>query len=347
MNIPSVSLRQLLEAGVHFGHTPRRWNPKMEPYVFGVRNGVHILNLDQTIPLFDSALRFACDAATKNGRFLFVGTKPQARKAIREAAELSAQYYIDYRWLGGTLTNWKTVSDSIRLLKELEESLDPAGEDYEKLGKKERVRMQRRHAKLNRALGGIKQMGGVPDVIVVVDTNKESIAVAEARRLDIPIIAVVDSNSDPDGINYPIPGNDDAIRAISLYLSTIAEAVLEGMRNVVDDEPQPSRGAPIPMFAADPETGAPPAPVYARDVLPDPVEQHILDHRRRAEAHIQRIDAERATEAIAAGKAAPETAPPEETIETAPPETETATGTDLGGDDESAGESAGDSAVNN
>ena len=236
MTAQDLTLRRLLEAGMHFGHTPRRWNPKMAPYVFGVRNGVHILDLEQTLPKLREALSFLSKTAAEGGRFLFVGTKPQARRPLREAAERSAQHYVDYRWLGGTLTNWNTVSDSIRLLRDLDTRLDPQSEGYDLLAKKERVRLQRRHDKLNRSLGGIKEMGGTPNAMIVVDTNKEQIAINEARRLSIPIIALVDSNCDPDPIDYPVPGNDDASRAVSLFLTLAADAILDGMQRFAPPE---------------------------------------------------------------------------------------------------------------
>ena len=226
MALPEFSMRQLLEAGVHFGHQTHRWNPRMGQFIYGDRNGIHILDLTQTVPLLDRALHVVRETVAKGGRVLFVGTKRQAAKAVAEAAERSAQYYMNHRWLGGTLTNWKTVSASINRLKQLDEQLDGGAEG---LTKKERLGMEREQAKLQASLGGIREMGGLPDVLFVIDTNRESLAVAEARKLGIPVIAVLDSNSKPDGIDFPIPGNDDAARAISLYCDLIARSALDGM----------------------------------------------------------------------------------------------------------------------
>jgi len=227
MALPTFTMRELLEAGVHFGHTTRRWNPKMRPYIFGKRNGVHILDLEQTVPLLHQAITFVRDVVAGGGRVLFVGTKRQASDKVAEAAKRCGQYYVNHRWLGGMLTNWKTISLSIKRLREVETKL--AGE-IEGLTKKELLQLTRQRDKLERALGGIKEMGGLPTVLFVIDTNKEHIAVEEAKVLGIPVIAVLDSNSDPDGIGYAIPGNDDAIRAITLYCNLIAEAVLDGIQ---------------------------------------------------------------------------------------------------------------------
>ena len=226
MALPEFTLRQLLEAGVHYGHQTHRWNPRMGPYIYGARNGIHIIDLTQTVPLLDQALQAVRDTVAKGGRVLFVATKRQAQKAILDAAERSAQYYMNHRWLGGTLTNWNTVSKSIQRLKELDEKLE---QGVEGLTKKERLGMEREQAKLQASLGGIREMGSVPDLLVVIDTNKEALAVAEANKLGIPVVAVLDSNSSPDGIDYPIPGNDDASRAIALYCDLIARAALDGM----------------------------------------------------------------------------------------------------------------------
>ncbi len=226
MALPEFTLRQLLEAGVHFGHQTHRWNPRMDQYIYGSRNGIHILDLTQTVPLLDQALQVARETVAKGGRILFVGTKRQASKAVAEAAERSAQYYMNHRWLGGTLTNWQTVSKSITRLKQFDEQLEAGAEG---MTKKERLGMERQQAKLQASLGGIRDMGGVPDLLVVIDTNKEALAVAEANKLGIPVIAVLDSNSNPEGIDYPIPGNDDAARAINLYCDLIARAALDGM----------------------------------------------------------------------------------------------------------------------
>ena len=226
MALPAFDMRQLLEAGVHFGHQSHRWNPKMDQYIFGTRNNIHILDLAQTVPLLHQALVAISDTAARGGRVLFVGTKRQASSAISDSANRCAQYYINHRWLGGTLTNWKTITQSIKRLKKLEELL--AGE-AQGLTKKERLKLTNERDKLNQAIGGIKDMGGIPDILFVVDTNKESIAIAEANKLNIPVVAVVDSNSDPKGITHPIPGNDDAGRAISLYCDLVVKAVIDGI----------------------------------------------------------------------------------------------------------------------
>jgi small subunit ribosomal protein S2 len=227
MALPEFSLRQLLEAGVHFGHQTHRWNPKMGPYIYGDRNGIHILDLTQTVPLLDAALNALRDTVARGGRILFVGTKRQAQKAVHEAAERSAQYYMNHRWLGGTLTNWKTVSNSISRLKKLDEMLDGGGAAA--LTKKERLNLDRERTKLTMSLGGIREMGGVPDILFVIDTNKEALAILEANKLGIPVVAVLDSNSSPEGVTYPIPGNDDAARAIKLYCDLASDAALDGM----------------------------------------------------------------------------------------------------------------------
>ena len=226
MALPDYSMRQLLEAGVHFGHQTHRWNPKMSSYIFGARNNIHILDLGQTVPLLHRALQAVSDTVARGGRVLFVGTKRQASDIVADAANRSAQYYVNARWLGGMLTNWKTISNSIQRLRKLDEML--AGE-AQGFTKKKRLTLQRERDKLDRALGGIKDMGGVPDMIFIIDTNKESIAIEEAMRLHIPIVAVVDSNCDPAPIDYPIPGNDDAARAITLYCGLIARAAVDGI----------------------------------------------------------------------------------------------------------------------
>ncbi len=227
---PSFSMRQLIEAGCHFGHNTRRWNPKMKPYLFGVRDGVHIIDLQQSVPMIQRALQAVHDVTAAGGRVLFVGTKRQAQDLVKDYAERCGQYFINHRWLGGTLTNWKTVSNSIKRLKDLEARLADE-QQLHGLTKKEQLTLQREQEKLNRSLGGIKDMGGLPDIIFVIDTNKEDIAVAEANVLNIPVVAVVDSNSDPQGITYPIPGNDDAIRAIKLYCELVADTVLDGIQD--------------------------------------------------------------------------------------------------------------------
>ena len=227
MALPTFSMRQLLEAGVHFGHHTRRWNPKMAPYIYGSRNGIHILDLRQSVPMLHAALQAVRDVVGGGGRVLFVGTKRQASDQIADAAKRCGQYYVDHRWLGGMLTNWRTITASIRRLREYDELLE---KDDVGLTKKELLMRTRDRDKLERALGGIKEMGGLPDILFVVDTNKESIAIKEAQKLGIPVIAVLDSNCDPAGITYPIPGNDDAIRSIALYCGLIADAVLDGLQ---------------------------------------------------------------------------------------------------------------------
>ncbi len=226
MALPEFTLRQLLEAGVHYGHQTHRWNPRMDQYIYGAKNGIHIMDLTQTVPLLDAALNAARETTAKGGRILFVATKRQAQKAIADAAERCAQYYMNHRWLGGTLTNWQTVSKSIARLKTYDEQLETGAEG---MTKKERLGIERQQGKLQASLGGIREMGGVPDLIVVIDTNRESLAIAEANKLGIPVIAVVDSNCAPEGIDFPIPGNDDAARAIALYCDLIARAALDGM----------------------------------------------------------------------------------------------------------------------
>ena len=227
MALPTFTMRQLLEAGVHFGHQTRRWNPKMAPYIFGERNSVHIIDLQQTVPMLYAAMAAVQQIVGGGGRVLFVGTKRQASDAVSEAAVKCGQYYVNHRWLGGMLTNWKTISVSIKRLREYEEAL--RNQDTG-LTKKEMLNLQRQVQKLERALGGIKDMGGLPDILVVIDTNKEEIAVKEAVKLGIPVVAVIDTNSDIEGITYPIPGNDDALRAINLYCELFAGAVLDGIR---------------------------------------------------------------------------------------------------------------------
>ena len=227
MALPDYSMRQLLEAGVHFGHQSHRWNPKMAEYIFGARNNIHILDLAQTVPMMHRALQAVSDTVAKGGRILFVGTKRQAQDAIADAAKRSAQYYVNSRWLGGTLTNWKTISASIKRLRQLEEMLGSG--EAGRYTKKERLTLTREKDKLEKALGGIKDMGGLPDLLFVIDTNKEDIAIKEARRLNIPVAAIVDTNCDPDGINFVVPGNDDAGRAITLYCDLIAKAAIDGI----------------------------------------------------------------------------------------------------------------------
>jgi small subunit ribosomal protein S2 len=227
MALPDFSMRQLLEAGAHFGHQAHRWNPKMSEYIFGVRSNIHIIDLAQTVPMLHRALQAVSDTVAKGGRILFVGTKRQAQDPVADAAKRCAQYYVNSRWLGGTLTNWKTVSNSIKRLRNLEEMLSSG--DAHGYTKKERLTLQRERDKLDRALGGIKEMGGLPDLLFVIDTNKEDIAIKEARRLKVPVVAVVDTNCDPNGITYAFPGNDDAARAITLYCDLAARAAIDGI----------------------------------------------------------------------------------------------------------------------
>jgi len=230
MALPSFTMRQLLEAGVHFGHSTRRWNPQMAPYLFGVRNGIHIIDLQQTVPLFHQAMLAVRNTAASGGRVLFVGTKRQASSKIAEAARKCGQYYVNHRWLGGMMTNWQTISNSIRRLRELDTTLEDSTDG---LTKKELLNMTRERDKLERALGGIKEMGGLPNIIVVIDTNKENIAIAEANKLGIPVVAFIDSNSSPKGIDYPVPANDDALRAITLYCDLLAGSVLDGIQEEI------------------------------------------------------------------------------------------------------------------
>jgi len=226
MALPDFSMRQLLEAGVHFGHQSHRWNPKMERYIFGVRNDIHILDLGQTVPALQRALQLVSDTVAEGGRVLFVGTKRQAAPLVAEAARQSAQYYVNSRWLGGTLTNWQTISQSISRLRELEAKVADGAEG---LTKKERLLLDRERERLERDLGGIKDLGNLPNLLFVIDTNKEANAIKEARRLGIPVIAIIDSNSDPDTVDYPIPGNDDAARALELYCNLVSKAAIDGI----------------------------------------------------------------------------------------------------------------------
>jgi small subunit ribosomal protein S2 len=226
MALPDYSMRQLLEAGVHFGHQTHRWNPKMAPFIFGTRNNIHILDLSQTVPLLQQALKKISDTVASGGRVLFVGTKRQASDLVAEAAKNSAQYYVNARWLGGMLTNWQTISNSIKRLRQVDEILAGNAQGFTK---KERLNLDREKEKLERALGGIKNMGSTPDLMVIIDTNKEAIAIQEAKRLGIPVVAILDTNCDPDLIDFPIPGNDDAARAIALYCDLFTRAVIDGI----------------------------------------------------------------------------------------------------------------------
>ncbi|MEA4839234.1 MAG: 30S ribosomal protein S2 [Rhodospirillaceae bacterium] len=228
MALPTFTMRQLIEAGAHFGHNTRRWNPKMAPFLFGVRNGIHIIDLQQTVPALHRGMQAVRDVAAGGGRVLFVGTKRAATDIVAESAKRCGQYYVNHRWLGGMLTNWKTISQSIKRLREIEEQM--ASGTVQGLTKKEQLNLDRDREKLDRALGGIKEMGGLPDILVIIDTNKEALAVQEARKLNIPVVAILDSNSDPEGVTYQIPGNDDAQRAIQTYCDLFAGSVLDGIQ---------------------------------------------------------------------------------------------------------------------
>lgn len=261
MALPEFNMRQLLEAGVHFGHQTHRWNPKMAPYIYGERNKIHIIDLTQTVPLMHQALKAVSDTVAAGGRILFVGTKRQASDPIAEAAKRSAQYYVNHRWLGGTLTNWKTISNSIARLRRLEETLEGGTQG---LTKKELLQLTRERDKLERALGGIKDMGGTPDLLFVIDTNKEQIAIKEAQRLGIPVAAILDSNCDPDNIAHPIPGNDDAGRAITFYCDLIARAAIDGISRAQGEagadigeavEPPAEPAVEVPAEQETPEAG--------------------------------------------------------------------------------------------
>ena len=248
MTLPAFQMRQLLEAGVHFGHQSHRWNPKMAPFIYGARNNIHIIDLTQTTPMLHQALVKISDTVASGGRVLYVATKRQASDSIADSAKRSAQYFINHRWFGGTLTNWKTISQSIRRLRQLDDILaDPQGRT-----KKEILNLTREREKLNQALGGIKDMGGTPDLLFVIDTNKEQIAIQEAKKLGIPIVAIVDTNCDPDGIDFPIPGNDDAGRAITLYCDLIARAALDGL-----ERSQTSAGVDVGASEAPPGENLP------------------------------------------------------------------------------------------
>ncbi|MDW3116485.1 30S ribosomal protein S2 [Roseovarius pacificus] len=257
MALPEFTMRQLLEAGVHFGHQTQRWNPRMGEFIYGARNGIHIMDLTQTVPLLDAALNAVRETAAKGGRLLFVGTKRQASQPVADAAEKCAQYYMNHRWLGGTLTNWKTVSLSIKRLQEIDEVLGAGGEG---LTKKERLGLERDQEKLQASLGGIREMGGLPDMLFVIDVKKEALAVAEANKLGIPVVAVVDTNCSPDGVDYIIPGNDDAARAISLYCDLVSRAALDGtaaQMNAAGVDVGAMADAPVEEVAAEAAEEAP------------------------------------------------------------------------------------------
>jgi small subunit ribosomal protein S2 len=261
MALPDYSMRQLLEAGAHFGHQTHRWNPKMERFIFGVRSNVHIIDLSQTVPLLHQALLKVRETAAKGGRILFVGTKRQASDFVAGSAKRCAQYYVNSRWLGGTLTNWQTISKSIARLREVSEIIDAGGLG---LTKKEVLQLTRERDKLDRSLGGIASMGGIPDLMFVVDTNKESIAIQEAKKLGIPVVAILDTNCNPDEVDFPIPGNDDAARAIQLYCDLIADAVLDGLT-----EGQVSSGIDVGAAEAPPAEPALAAESQSGESLPN------------------------------------------------------------------------------
>ena len=299
MTLPTFSMRQLIEAGCHFGHNTRRWNPKMDSYLFGIRDGIHIIDLQQTVPLLHRAMQAVHDAVAGGGRVLFVGTKRQAHELVKEYAGRCGQYYVNHRWLGGMLTNWKTISRSIKRLKDLEERF-ATEEGMSGLTKKELLNLEREKTKLDQTLGGIKDMGALPDLIFVVDTNKEYIAVAEANKLKIPVVGILDSNSNPKGIDYPIPGNDDAIRAIKLYLELMANSALEGIQDemkaagvdVGAQEEAPVEDVPAKADAPKEETAK---------AAPDAVPEAAADEKAPAE--------EAAPEPAAKAEPAPEPAP--------------------------------------
>jgi small subunit ribosomal protein S2 len=290
MALPEFSMRQLLEAGAHFGHQTHRWNPKMERYIFGSRSNIHIIDLSQSIPLLHQALVKVREVAASGGRILFVGTKRQASEPIATAARRCAQYYVNHRWLGGTLTNWRTVSGSIARLRELEGVLETESGRT----KKELLQLRREHDKLELSLGGIKDMGGIPDLMFVIDTNKEAIAIQEARKLNIPVIAILDTNCNPDGITFPIPGNDDAARAIQLYCDLLADSVLDGLA-----AGQSASG--VDLGASE----APMEPTLARQMTPEPAAEA---KPKKAKAPAAEAPAEAAAEpaAEAAAEPAPE-----------------------------------------
>jgi len=271
-----VTMQQLLEAGAHFGHQTHRWNPKMKPYIFGDRNGVHIIDLSQTVPLFARALDFVRQTVAAGGKVLYVGTKRQAQDPIAEAARRSGQHFVNHRWLGGMLTNWKTISNSIRRLRELDERISQTDAG---LTKKELLNLTRERDKLERALGGIKEMGGLPDILFVIDTNKEAIAVQEANKLRIPVVAILDSNSSPDGIAYPIPGNDDAMRAIHLYCDLVAGSVLDGLQAELA-----ASGIDVGARAEVPEEAVPEEDELADEPAPEALAEETVSEQAASEA---------------------------------------------------------------
>jgi small subunit ribosomal protein S2 len=340
-------MRRLLEAGVHFGHTTRRWNPKMAPFIFGVRNGVHILDLEQTVPLLHQSLLAMRDVVAGGGRVLFVGTKRQASEIVAESAKRCGQYYVNHRWLGGMLTNWKTMSQSIRRLKTLEEQLSKENTGFTK---KELLNLTRERDKLERALGGIKDMGGLPDIIFVIDTNKEHIAVAEAGTLNLPVVAVLDSNSDPRGVSFPVPGNDDAIRAISLYCELISGAVLDGIQQEMEAsgaDVGAQEEAPVEALPEEPEAAgesqASSADTSAEASKEAPAEESPAAEAPAAETPAEEAPAEEAPAEEAPAEEAPaEEAPAEEAPAEEPAAEEPAAAESKG--DAAQAEAAGESA---
>ncbi len=307
MAMPDFTMRQLLEAGVHFGHHTKRWNPKMAPYIFGVRNGIHIIDLQQTMPMLYAALAAIREITAARGRILFVGTKRQASELVAAAAGRCGQYFVNHRWLGGTLTNWKTITASIQRLRDLDETLET---EESGLTKKELLGRTREREKLQRALGGIKEMGGLPDALFVIDTNKESIAIKEAKKLNIPVVGVIDSNSDPDDISFAIPGNDDAIRSIALYCDLVSRAVLDGLQqeaiasgsDIGESEEAPVEDLPEGADAAS-EAGTPDAPSGdVADPAPEAAAEATADPASEAAAE---ATADPASEAAAEATADP------------------------------------------
>ncbi len=318
MALPSFTMRQLLEAGVHFGHRTQRWNPRMAPYLFGERNGISIIDLRQTVPMLYQAMQAVRDIVAGNGRVLFVGTKRQATQPISEAAAKCGQYFVNHRWLGGTLTNWKTISVSIKRLKDLDDQFEKG--ETQGLTKKELLKLTREREKLDRSLGGIKDMGGLPDVLVIIDTNKEDIAVKEAVKLGIPVVAVLDSNSSPDGITYPVPGNDDALRAVSLYCELFSGAVLDGLQaelaahgDLGEAEELPAEELPSEELAAEAEaaTAAPAeeAPAEAAPAEETPAEAAPAEEPKAEEAPAEEAKAEEAPAEETKAEEAPQEEP--------------------------------------
>ncbi|MGH6909022.1 MAG: 30S ribosomal protein S2 [Phenylobacterium sp.] len=299
MALPDFSMRQLLEAGAHFGHQTHRWNPKMEKYIFGSRSNIHIIDLSQSIPLLHQALVKVREVAASGGRILFVGTKRQASEPIATAARRCAQYYVNHRWLGGTLTNWRTVSGSIARLRELEGLLEAQSGRT----KKELLQLNRERDKLELSLGGIKDMGGIPDLMFVIDTNKEAIAIQEARKLNIPVIAILDTNCNPDGITFPIPGNDDAARAIQLYCDLMADSILDGLA-------AGQSAAGVDLGASE----APVEPTLARELAPkaaaEPMAEPEITAPEAAALEAEMTGAAEAPAAEAVAEPAPEAEAP-------------------------------------